>query len=82
MIVRLKCIHQELGPHRYFTRHELQDMFRLDTPHFSRTHEQLEKMHAKQRKTDSQLEEHIDFLKSLSECVKNFLHNIDDVKCI
>ncbi|XP_033628279.1 DNA excision repair protein ERCC-6-like [Asterias rubens] len=53
------------NPFRYFSRKELHDLFTLDDPHSSSTQLQLQDMHAAQRKTDIELDEHIVFLNSL-----------------
>ncbi|XP_022086433.1 DNA excision repair protein ERCC-6-like [Acanthaster planci] len=53
------------NPYRYFSRQELRDLFILDNPRVSTTQQALEEMHAAQRKTDTQLDEHIAFLYSL-----------------
>ncbi|XP_033628161.1 DNA excision repair protein ERCC-6-like isoform X1 [Asterias rubens] len=53
------------NPYRYFCRQELHDLFILDNPHSSSTQLQLQDMHAAQRKTDIELDEHIAYLYSL-----------------
>ena len=49
---------------RYFTNHELYELFQLDNPLESKTQQQLEQMHAHQRVTDTALDEHIAYLYS------------------
>ncbi|GAB6020126.1 DNA excision repair protein ERCC-6-like [Chamberlinius hualienensis] len=45
--------------YRYFTSFELKDMFTLENPDVSPTQMQLEKMHCHQRKTSTELDQHI-----------------------
>ena len=49
---------------RYFTRHELRELFVLDNHRSSKTQIQLEKMHSASRITDTLLDEHVAFLYS------------------
>ncbi|RUS72057.1 hypothetical protein EGW08_020186 [Elysia chlorotica] len=53
------------NPYRYFTSIELRELFALDDPMTSKTQRQLQEMHAGQRNTDVDLDEHIAFLHSL-----------------
>ncbi|KAL5016706.1 hypothetical protein ScPMuIL_006295 [Solemya velum] len=53
------------NPYRYFTKQELRELFSLDNPHSSKTQQQLEEMHSDNRRSDTQLDEHIAFLHSL-----------------
>ena len=52
------------NPFRYFSRHELRELFVLDDHRSSKTQIQLEKMHSAHRVTDPLLDEHILFLYS------------------
>ncbi|CAB4031333.1 DNA excision repair ERCC-6-like, partial [Paramuricea clavata] len=52
------------NPFRYFTRHELRELFVLDNHRSSKTQIQLEKMHSASRITDTLLDEHVAFLYS------------------
>ena len=52
---------------RYFTNQELRDLFTLDDPYTSTTQMQLEQMHAHHRKTDAELDKHIEFIHTLSK---------------
>ena len=68
---------------RYFSKQELYEMFAFKTPNVSNTQIQLEKMHASQRKTDPDLDNHIAFLKTLGmveqmwyRCIENDRHTI------
>jgi len=54
------------NPFRYFSRQELRDLFTLDDPYTSKTQMQLEQMHSCHRKTDGELDRHINFLKTLN----------------
>ena len=54
---------------RYFTNHELYELFQLDNTRVSKTQQQLEQMHAHQRVTDTALDEHIAYLYS---CGRSF----------
>ena len=49
---------------RYFSRHELRELFVLDDHRSSKTQIQLEKMHSAHRVTDPLLDDHILFLYS------------------
>ena len=51
---------------RYFTRHELRELFVLDDHRSSKTQVQLEKMHSAHRVSDTSLDAHIAFLYSTS----------------
>ena len=55
---------------RYFSRQELRDLFRLDDPYVSKTQIQLDEIHACNRKTDAELDQHIKFLETLSKLLK------------
>lgn len=52
-------------PHRYFTKQELRELFILENPYHSTTQVQLEEMHANQRNSDTNLDNHIAFLYNL-----------------
>ncbi|KAJ6644784.1 hypothetical protein lerEdw1_013549, partial [Lerista edwardsae] len=54
------------NPYRYFTMQELRELFTLEDTQSSATQLQLQSLHATQRKTDSQLDEHIAYLHSLA----------------
>ncbi|XP_044283480.1 DNA excision repair protein ERCC-6-like [Varanus komodoensis] len=54
------------NPYRYFTQQELRELFTLGDTQSSATQLQLQSLHANQRKTDSQLDEHIAYLYSLN----------------
>ena len=56
---------------RYFTNHELYELFQLDNPLESKTQQQLEQMHAHQRVTDTALDEHIAYLYSCRKFSNN-----------
>ncbi|XP_010071528.1 PREDICTED: DNA excision repair protein ERCC-6-like, partial [Pterocles gutturalis] len=53
------------NPFRYFSKQELRELFTLEDTHTSATQIQLQSLHATQRKTDPQLDEHIAYLHSL-----------------
>ncbi|XP_028400404.1 DNA excision repair protein ERCC-6-like [Dendronephthya gigantea] len=53
-----------INPFRYFSRHELRELFVLDDHRSSKTQIQLEKMHSTHRVTDNLLDQHIAFLYS------------------
>lgn len=53
--------------YRYFTSQDLRELFTLDDPGKSKTQLQLNKMHAKHRKSDEELDQHISFLHTLGE---------------
>ncbi|XP_042336072.1 LOW QUALITY PROTEIN: DNA excision repair protein ERCC-6-like [Sceloporus undulatus] len=53
------------NPFRYFTMQELRELFILEDARSSLTQLQLQSLHASQRKTDTQLDEHIAYLHSL-----------------
>jgi hypothetical protein len=50
---------------RYFSREELEDLFRLESTTTSATQQDLHKLHSQQRKSDDHLEEHIKFLQTI-----------------
>ncbi|XP_009067733.1 PREDICTED: DNA excision repair protein ERCC-6-like, partial [Acanthisitta chloris] len=54
------------NPFRYFSRQELRELFTLEDTRSSVTQIQLQSLHATQRKTDLQLDEHIAYLHSLA----------------
>lgn len=54
------------NPYRYFTMQELRELFTLEDTQSSATQLQLQSLHATQRKTDSQLDEHIAYLHLLA----------------
>ncbi|XP_034989710.2 DNA excision repair protein ERCC-6-like [Zootoca vivipara] len=62
-------IRQSMGdrkdPYRYFTMQELRELFTLGDTESSETQLQLQSLHASQRKTDNQLDQHIAYLHSL-----------------
>ncbi|KAM9126774.1 DNA excision repair protein ERCC-6-like isoform 2-T2 [Pangshura tecta] len=53
------------NPFRYFTKQELRELFTLGDTQTSATQIQLQSLHATQRKTDLELDEHIAYLHSL-----------------
>ncbi|XP_014811445.1 PREDICTED: DNA excision repair protein ERCC-6-like [Calidris pugnax] len=53
------------NPFRYFSKQELRELFTLEDTRTSATQLQLQSLHATQRKTDLQLDEHIAYLHSL-----------------
>ncbi|XP_014678713.1 PREDICTED: DNA excision repair protein ERCC-6-like [Priapulus caudatus] len=53
------------NPFRYFSKQDLYELFSLDDPYTSTTQIQLEQMHSNQRKTYTELDEHVAFLYSL-----------------
>ncbi|XP_063169834.1 DNA excision repair protein ERCC-6-like [Candoia aspera] len=53
------------NPYRYFTMQELRELFTLEDIRSSATQLQLQSLHATQRKTDTQLDEHIAYIHSL-----------------
>ncbi|XP_053328889.1 DNA excision repair protein ERCC-6-like [Spea bombifrons] len=53
------------NPFRYFTKHELKELFLLEDTRTSSTQIQLQNMHAAQRKTDTHLDLHIAYLHTL-----------------
>ncbi|XP_009966520.3 DNA excision repair protein ERCC-6-like [Tyto alba] len=53
------------NPFRYFSKQELRELFTLEDTRTSATQIQLQSLHATQRKTDPQLDEHIAYLQSL-----------------
>ncbi|NXT75869.1 ERC6L protein, partial [Zapornia atra] len=53
------------NPFRYFSKQELRELFTLEDTRTSATQIQLQSLHATQRKTDLQLDEHIAYLHSL-----------------
>ncbi|XP_039200486.1 DNA excision repair protein ERCC-6-like isoform X2 [Crotalus tigris] len=62
-------IRQSMGdkknPYRYFSRQELRELFTLEDTRSSATQLQLQSLHATQRKTDTELDEHIAYLHML-----------------
>ncbi|KAM9269913.1 DNA excision repair protein ERCC-6-like [Cariama cristata] len=54
------------NPFRYFSKQELRELFTLEDTRTSATQIQLQSLHATQRKTDLQLDEHIAYLHSLA----------------
>eukprot|EP00058_Branchiostoma_floridae_P009972 XP_002595460.1 hypothetical protein BRAFLDRAFT_69293 [Branchiostoma floridae] len=50
---------------RYFSRQDLRELFVMDNPEHSTTQEQLAQMHSQNRKSDTNLDEHIAYLHSL-----------------
>ncbi|XP_035694551.1 DNA excision repair protein ERCC-6-like [Branchiostoma floridae] len=52
-------------PFRYFSRQDLRELFVMDNPEHSTTQEQLAQMHSQNRKSDTNLDEHIAYLHSL-----------------
>ncbi|KAG8144439.1 hypothetical protein E2320_012950 [Naja naja] len=55
----------EKNPFRYFTMQELKELFILEDTRRSATQLQLQSLHATQRKTDTELDEHIAYLHML-----------------
>ncbi|XP_025025425.1 DNA excision repair protein ERCC-6-like, partial [Python bivittatus] len=53
------------NPYRYFTMQEIRELFILEDTRSSATQLQLQSLHATQRKTDAQLDEHIAYIHSL-----------------
>uniref|UniRef100_A0A8C9EZH5 DNA excision repair protein ERCC-6-like n=1 Tax=Pavo cristatus TaxID=9049 RepID=A0A8C9EZH5_PAVCR len=53
------------NPFRYFSKQELRELFTLEDTRTSTTQIQLQSLHATQRQTDVQLDEHIAYLHSL-----------------
>ncbi|KAM9227073.1 DNA excision repair protein ERCC-6-like [Leptosomus discolor] len=53
------------NPFRYFSKQELRELFTLEDTRASATQIQLQSLHATQRETDLQLDEHIAYLHSL-----------------
>ncbi|XP_026530396.1 DNA excision repair protein ERCC-6-like [Notechis scutatus] len=53
------------NPYRYFTMQELKELFILEDTRSSATQLQLQSLHATQRKTDTELDEHIAYLYTL-----------------
>uniref|UniRef100_A0A8C8RK69 DNA excision repair protein ERCC-6-like n=1 Tax=Pelusios castaneus TaxID=367368 RepID=A0A8C8RK69_9SAUR len=53
------------NPFRYFTKQELRELFTLGDTQISATQIQLQSLHATQRQTDLELDEHIAYLHSL-----------------
>ncbi|RLV84242.1 hypothetical protein DV515_00016316 [Chloebia gouldiae] len=54
------------NPFRYFSKQELRELFTLEDTRTSATQIQLQSLHAMQRKSDLQLDEHLDYLHSLA----------------
>lgn len=63
--IHQQTVENKANPTRYFSKQELVDMFQLEDPTTSKTQLQLERMHAAQRKTNTDLDAHIAFLYSL-----------------
>ncbi|XP_020668323.3 DNA excision repair protein ERCC-6-like [Pogona vitticeps] len=53
------------NPYRYFTKQELRELFTLEETRSSATQIQLQSLHARQRNSDPQLDEHIAYLHTL-----------------
>ncbi|XP_070808054.1 DNA excision repair protein ERCC-6-like [Pituophis catenifer annectens] len=53
------------NPYRYFTMQEVKELFILEDTRSSATQLQLQSLHATQRKTDTELDEHIAYLHAL-----------------
>ncbi|XP_041644292.1 DNA excision repair protein ERCC-6-like [Cheilinus undulatus] len=53
------------NPFRYFSKQELKELFTLENTHSSTTQLQLQTMHARHRRTDPELDEHIAHLHSM-----------------
>ncbi|XP_072270857.1 DNA excision repair protein ERCC-6-like [Pyxicephalus adspersus] len=53
------------NPFRYFSKQELKELFSLEDTRTSTTQIQLQNMHSSQRKTDTNLDEHIAYLHTL-----------------
>ncbi|XP_075691728.1 DNA excision repair protein ERCC-6-like [Rhinoderma darwinii] len=53
------------NPFRYFSKQELKELFSLEDTRTSSTQIQLQNMHSSQRKTDTNLDEHIAYLHTL-----------------
>ncbi|XP_073414869.1 DNA excision repair protein ERCC-6-like [Dendrobates tinctorius] len=53
------------NPFRYFSKQELKELFSLEDTQTSSTQIQLQNMHSSQRKTDTNLDEHIAYLHTL-----------------
>uniref|UniRef100_A0A8C3V4A0 DNA excision repair protein ERCC-6-like n=1 Tax=Catharus ustulatus TaxID=91951 RepID=A0A8C3V4A0_CATUS len=54
------------NPFRYFSKQDLRELFTLENTRTSATQIQLQSLHAMQRKTDLQLDEHLAYLHSLA----------------
>ncbi|NXQ19792.1 ERC6L protein, partial [Peucedramus taeniatus] len=54
------------NPFRYFSKQELRELFTLEDTQTSATQIQLQSLHAMQRKSDRQLDEHLAYLHSLA----------------
>ncbi|XP_009088715.1 DNA excision repair protein ERCC-6-like [Serinus canaria] len=54
------------NPFRYFSKQELRELFTLENTRTSATQIQLQSLHAMQRKSDLQLDEHLAYLHSLA----------------
>ena len=63
---------------RYFTKQELRDLFSASYEGFqnSKTHEELQKMHGGERKSDKELDEHISSLHQLKDCFGTSDHDL------
>ncbi|XP_050410492.1 DNA excision repair protein ERCC-6-like [Patella vulgata] len=53
------------NPYRYFTKQDLKELFKLETPRHSTTQQQLQEMHTTDRRSDNKLDAHIAYLHSL-----------------
>lgn len=58
---------------RYFTKEELRALFTLEDPFSSATQQQLEAKHSSRRVTDAELDEHLEFLGTISN-----MHGVSD----
>ncbi|KAG8554121.1 hypothetical protein GDO81_003672 [Engystomops pustulosus] len=56
---------EKKNPFRYFSKQELKELFSLEDTRTSTTQIQLQNMHSSQRKTDTNLDEHIAYLHTL-----------------
>ncbi|XP_056395898.1 DNA excision repair protein ERCC-6-like [Hyla sarda] len=56
---------EKKNPFRYFSKQELKELFSLEDTRTSSTQIQLQNMHSSQRKTDTNLDEHIAYLHTL-----------------
>ncbi|XP_069842841.1 DNA excision repair protein ERCC-6-like [Dendropsophus ebraccatus] len=56
---------EKKNPYRYFSKQELKELFSLEDTRTSSTQIQLQSMHSSQRKTDTNLDEHIAYLHTL-----------------
>ncbi|XP_035263612.1 DNA excision repair protein ERCC-6-like [Anguilla anguilla] len=53
------------NPFRYFSQQQLKELFKLEDTRSSSTQLQLQSLHSRQRRTDSELDEHIAYLHSM-----------------